>query len=398
MGMHFRWLVTCFVGSLFIGGAATPRGQAVEPSFGDAKIEKGTDVRAFVIILDCSGSMKDVIEGEGQGSKFAAAQQATIELINSIPDGRQVSLVIYGHDVRLDCQAATTVRQLTPIDAAARGELEKGIRSLQPLGKTPIALSLKLAADQLTATKELSKVILISDGLETCKGDPAAEAHAMCQKFPYLAGGVDVIGFGLKEDESAALRQIADAGRGTYYDAQSKQELLAFVDEIGEEVVEEEPLPPLSPAEQVLVTKLLDVDLEVRTQAAKALQKRKALGALPYLVNVLANDEWDNYAGEATSRTAALEAIIALDPTRVPVAVLAGLTCPNPQVRSWTAANPILVKVQDERLAPVLIALLRDVDLGPRRGCQVARPAQGEGSHPRPARVHCQRRVGQLRR
>ena len=67
-------------------------------------------------------------------------------------------------------------------------------------------------------------MILVTDGLESCNGDPTAEALA-------FAGGSDqrkvhVIGFTIdQQDARAQLRQIAEAGKGLYFDAGSSAQL-----------------------------------------------------------------------------------------------------------------------------------------------------------------------------
>jgi len=57
--------------------------------------------------------------------------------------------------------------------------------------------------------------VLITDGVETCHRDPADEAGKL-----KLALGVNVVGFGLNDEERKAVRGIADAGKGKYYDAE----------------------------------------------------------------------------------------------------------------------------------------------------------------------------------
>ena len=98
------------------------------------------------------------------------------------------------------------------------------IAGLQPTGATPIALSLRTAGAELAKNNALCGLILITDGLETCQGDPIAEAAALVGKLK-ITFGVNVVGFGVKPEENQALKQIADAGKGKYYSADSTAEL-----------------------------------------------------------------------------------------------------------------------------------------------------------------------------
>ncbi len=186
----------------------------------------------FAIVLDCSGSMKELTK-EGE-SKMVVAKRVVTELVQKIPDGLNVTFIIYGHEVfgRADdprnCQAVKVVRPLSPLDAAAKAELTSLIAGLQPTGATPIALSLRTARDELAKNAGFSGLVLLTDGLESCQGDPAAEAAALA-KNPKLTFGVNVIGFDVKPEESKALQEIAKAGEGKYYNAASAAELTVAV-------------------------------------------------------------------------------------------------------------------------------------------------------------------------
>jgi hypothetical protein len=102
------------------------------------------------------------------------------------------------------------------------------VRSLQPVGSTPIALALKTAGMELDPQAP-STMLLISDGVETCQGNPAGEAAALAARFNLTFG---VVGFDVKADERQSLEAIAKAGKGRYYDARSAQELLRVTEEV----------------------------------------------------------------------------------------------------------------------------------------------------------------------
>jgi hypothetical protein len=182
----------------------------------------------FAIVLDCSGSMKEATpEGE---TKMAAAKRVVTELVSNIPDGLNVTFVIYGHEVfggandPRNCEAVKVARPLSPLDPAGKRALAAQIDRLRPTGATPIALSLKTAGAELVKNDAFCGLILITDGLETCLGDPAAEAAALAEN-PKLSFGVNVIGFGTKPDEDKVLAGIAESGKGKYYDADSAKDL-----------------------------------------------------------------------------------------------------------------------------------------------------------------------------
>jgi hypothetical protein len=69
----------------------------------------------------------------------------------------------------------------------------------------------------------INSVILVSDGEETCGGDPVKKAQELCQANIKVV--TNVIGFNVSGAVEAQLKAIANAGCGTYYSASSKVEL-----------------------------------------------------------------------------------------------------------------------------------------------------------------------------
>ncbi len=194
----------------------------------------------FALVLDCSGSMRDKVK-EGE-TKMEAAKRVVADLIQKIPEGLNVTFVIYGHEVFApaddprNCQAVKVARPLSPLDVSGKSELSRLVAGLEPTGATPIALSLKVAGEELAKDKEaFCGIVLITDGLESCKGDPVAEAAALLAKLK-LSFGVNVVGFGVKADEDAPLKAIADAGKGKYYDADDAAALAASISAIAKEL------------------------------------------------------------------------------------------------------------------------------------------------------------------
>lgn len=200
---------------------------------------QGGDVSDLAIILDCSGSMRELTTG-GE-TKMAVAKRVVADLVQKIPAGLNVTFVLYGHEVYggaddpRNCQAVKIARPLSPLDAAGKSELTAMISRLQPTGATPIALSLRRAGEELKKNDALCGLVLITDGLETCKGDPAAEAAALVANLK-VSFGVNVVGFGVKPEENAALKSIADAGKGKYYSAADTKGLIEAISAIAQEI------------------------------------------------------------------------------------------------------------------------------------------------------------------
>ncbi len=176
-----------------------------------------------ILVLDASGSMWGQIEGE---AKITIAKRVLGDLLGDLPAERRLGLIAYGHNRKGDC---TDIEELATV-GASRGAISTAVSGLNPKGKTPMADSVKMAAEKLKYTEEKATVILISDGIETCEPDPCGVAASLEQ------AGVDftahVIGFDITEENDAAqLRCLAENTGGNYVSASNADELSAALEE-----------------------------------------------------------------------------------------------------------------------------------------------------------------------
>jgi hypothetical protein len=181
------------------------------------------------LVFDSSGSMaQELPSGE---TRIDAARNVLNDVIDAIPerDGVNVGFRVYGHegsnqeaDREESCRSTELV---VPIDGVDKEALRRAVESYEPVGWTPLTLSLERAGEDFSppAENERNAIVLVTDGLETCGGDPCATAEALAQ------GEVDVttyvVGFGLTQDEQATLQCIADAGGGLNLGAGNAEEL-----------------------------------------------------------------------------------------------------------------------------------------------------------------------------
>ena len=192
------------------------------------------------LVLDCSNSMtQKTKDGE---TKMTAAKRVMTDLIKKIPAGLNVTFVIYGHEVfssaddPRNCQAVKVARPLGKLDDAGKAELTDLVAGLKPTGGTPIALSLKVTGEELAKDKDaFCGIVLVTDGLESCKGNPNEEVAALLGNLK-LSFGVNVVGLGVNDDGDAALKAIADAGHGKYYNADDAGELAKSFTAIAQEL------------------------------------------------------------------------------------------------------------------------------------------------------------------
>src|SRR5262245_42080406 len=133
-------------------------------------------------ILDVSGSMNALFGGE---KRIDAAKKSIGSMVQGIPDGSIVALRFYAHRVAPSDKAASCkdTELVIPFGPINKQQLINIVNAATPLGQTPIAFSLEQAASDFTpGADEQQTIILVSDGEESCGGDPVATAKALLAK------------------------------------------------------------------------------------------------------------------------------------------------------------------------------------------------------------------------
>jgi Mg-chelatase subunit ChlD len=178
--------------------------------------------RAVEIVFDASNSMWGQIDGR---AKIDVAKQVLRESLDWLPRDLKVGLRVYGHQHKRELRVCTDSELLVPLRTASGEQIEDAISTVRPRGQTPLAYSLDQVAGDFGELRGERAVVLVTDGIESCGGDPVAAARAL------QAGGgipVHVIGFGLGSEADAdaeSLQAIADASGGRFLTARSAEEL-----------------------------------------------------------------------------------------------------------------------------------------------------------------------------
>src|SRR3546814_336753 len=150
---------------------------------------EGTSSSNLLFILDASGSMWGRVDGE---PKIVVAKEVMASLVRGLPDDAKAGLIAYGHRRKGECTDIESLVALGPLD---RDAMIRQVEGLNAKGMTPLTASVKQAIEQLRQTEQSASVVLVSDGLESCGGDPCEAVRAARQS------GVDfklhVVGFDL---------------------------------------------------------------------------------------------------------------------------------------------------------------------------------------------------------
>ncbi len=176
----------------------------------------------LVLILDASGSMWGRVHSE---TKIEAARRVVRSLVGKLPDGARLGLVAYGHRRKGDC---ADIETLVPPGSANTAAVPDRVDQLNPLGMTPITKSFEQAAAAVKQGGTPATIVLVTDGLETCGGDPCtAVRQASDSGIEFV---LHIVGFDVAKENVSSLECAAQAGGGLYIPAESADELSAALE------------------------------------------------------------------------------------------------------------------------------------------------------------------------
>ena len=186
--------------------------------------------RSLVFIMDLSGSMDDAVAGGG--TRLEAAKAALAQVLTGVPtDGSQeYALTTFGGGCDVEVPIGFTADAAVVVDYVAGVVAD---------GDTPLAAALRrgqhLALDEASSDDVL--LVLLSDGEETCDGDPVGVARLIGQgvraKVVASLGtqakviSVNAIGFGVEPGSAAdqQIQAIAKEAGGNYFRASETADL-----------------------------------------------------------------------------------------------------------------------------------------------------------------------------
>jgi hypothetical protein len=177
--------------------------------------------RSVLLILDASGSMNARLpNGE---TRIGVAQRAIKGVAGFVPAQAQLSLRMYGAQSAArekNCQDTNLAVPFGPASTSG-GAITTMVDGVKAQGYTPIAYSLQQATGDFPASARERVIVLVSDGKETCQGDPVVAAKALAAK------GITVhtVGFIVDTAARGQLQAIAQTTGGTYFDAPVGPEL-----------------------------------------------------------------------------------------------------------------------------------------------------------------------------
>lgn len=165
----------------------------------------------ILFLFDASQSMFGSWESN---TKFEIAKKLMEDIADSLHmlPNVETALRVYGHTKKFPPQDCDDTRLEVPFAKANGYRLKEKLGQIKPSGTTPIARSLEECGKDFPEGNARNIIILITDGIEECDGDPCAVSAVLQKKGIFLKPFI--IGLNM----SADLQKQFDCV-GTFYDA-----------------------------------------------------------------------------------------------------------------------------------------------------------------------------------
>lgn len=201
-----------------------------------------------MLVFDASASMAGVGNSVLSVPRIEEARDAVRESMPDIAPFRRVGLVVYGPGPGGTCDNIDL--RLLPLPNAAT-QIIAEVDAIEPDGGTPLTNAVQDAANLLQGTGKPGVVVLVTDGADTCDGQPCALASSLARTNVT----VHVIGFRLPFDTLAfsdhttyvekseltanerkrlhtEIRCLADSTGGQFVTADSTEDLVTAMYEV----------------------------------------------------------------------------------------------------------------------------------------------------------------------
>ena len=198
----------------------------------DTKNKKHRFRRSILFLLDMSGSMAEIPSGSN-ASKIQQARRALTKTLDKVVEsGDLFALWTFGGN----CKPQVDFLPFS----TERSALETAIGNMIPVGNTPLAKAIENAAEYMKRNaKQNGRIVLLSDGQDTCGGDPVQAAaqlkrtaswgpSSLLIRTAHADQGTTelvVIGFDVSTSTAHQLTRIAHAAHGVYLPATDEQSL-----------------------------------------------------------------------------------------------------------------------------------------------------------------------------
>ncbi len=175
----------------------------------------------ILFLFDASQSMFGRWESD---NKFEIAKKLLSNIVDSLHkiNNVEMALRVYGHTKKFPPQDCDDTQLEIPFGKANGFRIKDKLNAITPSGTTPIAQSLEQCGKDFPEGQSRNIIILITDGIEECNGDPCAVSFALQKKGIFLKPFI--IGLNMSNDLQKQFECV-----GTFYDAATENSFVTIM-------------------------------------------------------------------------------------------------------------------------------------------------------------------------
>lgn len=174
-----------------------------------------------MLVFDASGSM-GTTDYALKVPRMTRVKQSLAKVVPEVAPFRRLGLIVYGEGAYDDCRSIALHMRPT---ANAADQLLGIVADINPRGRTPLTESVRQAAEVLDYAEREAVIVLLTDGEETCGGDPCKTASLLKQASRNLT--IHVIGYREGQSQQYFNAQcMAHETGGQYFPVSSDDELI----------------------------------------------------------------------------------------------------------------------------------------------------------------------------
>lgn len=180
-----------------------------------SQVKKQEQLTRVLFVFDASRSM---INTHGPLTRMEGAKKLFNKFVDSLSKYKQMqfALRMYGHTVKYPPGNCNDSKLIVPFGKNNLALIKQKVAEAIPTGITPIEHSLTEAANDFPDNKAVNMIIIITDGIEECEGDPCKARQKLMEKG--IVFKPFIIGIGLTPEQIKTFECV-----GTYFDYDNHQ-------------------------------------------------------------------------------------------------------------------------------------------------------------------------------
>ncbi len=183
--------------------------------FSFAQTKPATKPTRILFVFDASNSMRTKYDGL---PRIDHAKKLFNRFIDSLAKLKnyEFALRMYGSQTKYPPGDCNDTKLMVPFSKGNVAAIKAKVAAAKPTGITPIEHSLTESANDFPDNKAYNTIILITDGIEECKGDPCAARQKLFEKG--IVFKPCIIGIGLTEEQAKTFECV-----GNYFSYEDSQ-------------------------------------------------------------------------------------------------------------------------------------------------------------------------------